>query len=153
MDRSAPKPRTIYLMWKVNQAMRTLIDHYGKGEGVTLAQYTALWMLSRRPGLTGAELAREISVSPQSANEIVTALHNSGLLIKERAPANRKAWRLRLTEAGERHLVLLEATIDLAEAEIFKGTPEEDLALVRNLMSEILQKARRLQAEKACPDG
>ncbi|HKP78682.1 MAG TPA: MarR family transcriptional regulator [Phenylobacterium sp.] len=134
-------PRTIYLIWKANQALKVLIDIRGRGAGVTLAQYTILSLLRGRAELSAAAVARRIGISPQAANETVSALESAGLIEKRRPAANRKVLHLALTEDGLEHLRRAERVIDDAERAIFGDLSADEMAVVRVTMSRIIESA------------
>ena len=145
MNASA-SPRTIYLMWKAHTSIRILIDHFGRGGGVTLAQYTVLSLLHGRDNLSSADVARRLGVSPQSINETIASLTAAGFVEKRQVGANRKVLRLRLTPAGCAHLRQAERAIDIAEADMFEGFSATQIDSLRRMLSQLLAKAQAVQA-------
>ena len=84
--------------------MRKEIGRLVGPKGLSVAQYTTLSILRSRSGLSNAQLARRLWVTPQSMNEVISALERAGLI--ERVPdvANRRILRTALTRdtAGRR---------------------------------------------------
>lgn len=138
---SPSAPRTIYLMWKASGAVRTLIDQFGEGRGVTLGKYTLLSLLKGRDMLSSAEAARRLGVSPQTANEMVSTLEAAGLIEKRQVGDNRKVLRLRLTAEGEAQLEAAERVVDAAEADMFEGFEPAQIDSFRRILTQVLAKA------------
>ena len=109
------EPRISYLIKRVEQGSRSLIDDQLEAFGVTLNQYTALSVLRMRAGLSSAELSRRSFVTPQAMNQLVAALEARQLLAREADPHHRRILRAYLTPAGHRLLAQCDAVIDEAE--------------------------------------
>jgi len=92
-----------YPLWLLKRAF-----HYGhravndaiRSFGVTPTQMGALNRLVQEPGLSGAELARRLLVTPQAAQLAIAALEERGL-VERRADANHgRIVRTYLTDEG-----------------------------------------------------
>jgi DNA-binding MarR family transcriptional regulator len=95
-----PEPSTLYLVKRLELAIRKVLDDVLRPHGLTAPQYTALTALGHRDGLTSAQLARRSFVTPQTMHEQVIALERAGLVAREPDPANRRLLRIRLTADG-----------------------------------------------------
>lgn len=100
-----PEPSTLYLVKRLELAIRKVLDDVLRPHGLTAPQYTALTALAQRDatrgdGLTSAQLARRSFVTPQTMHEQVIALERAGLVAREPDPANRRLLRIRLTADG-----------------------------------------------------
>ena len=109
------EPRISYLIKRVEQGSRSLIDDQLDTFGITLNQYTALSVLRMRAGLSSAELSRRSFVTPQAMNQLVGILEGRRLLAREADPRHRRILRAYLTPAGHRLLAQCDAVIDEAE--------------------------------------
>ncbi len=94
------EPSTLYLVKRLELAIRAVLDDVLRPHGLTAPQYTALTALAQRDGLTSAQLARRSFVTPQTMHEQVSTLERAGLVAREPDPANRRVLRIRLTDAG-----------------------------------------------------
>jgi len=94
----------LYAVKRVEQVIRSRLDDLLKPTGITALQYTALTVLERHDGLPAAQLARSSFVTPQSMADMVRALEERRLIIRERNPGNRRELLIRLTDAGRRLL-------------------------------------------------
>jgi len=144
--------RTIYLLWRAGVGVRNVVDAYGSGLGVTLTQYTVLSHLSGRDDLTSADLARRLEISPQSVNEMVSALEAAGHLERRPAPPNRKILRLHITPRGREHLARAEAAIDEAEAYLLHAVSSQDRKVLRTVLTQMMERGSAVQRRAGQPD-
>jgi len=68
--------------------------------GLTPALFGVLFHVSCRPGLTGADLARALGVSPQNVANLAARLQDRGLLERRTNPHHPQGLELHLTDAG-----------------------------------------------------
>jgi DNA-binding MarR family transcriptional regulator len=66
---------------------------------LTVAQYLALQAIAEGE-VVGAELARRAAVSPAAMSQLLTALEDAGMLIRDRREDDRRRQPLSLTEQG-----------------------------------------------------
>lgn len=120
--------RTIYALKRVEQALRTAVDHALTEAGITAAHYGVLAALAAAPAVTSAELARLCLISTQSMHELVVALADRGLVI--RTPRDRRSVQLCLSQEGAAVLARATPLVDAVEARAFPGgeTDRQDLA-------------------------
>ncbi len=89
--------------------------------GVTALQYTALSVLDRHPGMSGAQLARRSFVSAQAGSEMVAVLERKGLIARSPHETNRRILCINLTRAGRDLLVTCNQAIDVFERRMLDG--------------------------------
>src|SRR5690606_3857221 len=71
------------ILWLLKQAFYfslTSVNDAVKPHGVSTAQIGVLRQLTNQPGLSGAELARRLLISPQGVQLALTALERRGLV-------------------------------------------------------------------------
>jgi DNA-binding MarR family transcriptional regulator len=68
--------------------------------GLTPPQYPVLSVATAEPGLSGAELARDCMLTPQTTNQIISLLAAAGLLERRPDARDRRLRRMVVTEAG-----------------------------------------------------
>jgi len=90
----------LYLIKRLELAVRKQLDAVVAPAGLTVVQYTALTALERHPGMTAAALARHSFVAAQTTAELVRGLEERGLVVREPDPASRRQTRISLTAAG-----------------------------------------------------
>ncbi|WP_026401468.1 MULTISPECIES: MarR family winged helix-turn-helix transcriptional regulator [Actinomadura] len=111
--RSAPS--LLYMVKRLELAVRSNLDDIVRPAGVTALQYTALTVLERHDGLSAARLARDSFVTAQSMADMVRILERRGLIRRERNPASRRELLIRLTDAGRALLAELAEPVRLLE--------------------------------------
>jgi DNA-binding MarR family transcriptional regulator len=99
-DDGKKQASTLYLVKRLEQAIRSQLDELLRPMGLTTPQYTALTVLERRDGLSSAQLARRSFVKPQTMHEMVLTLEERGYIERTRDPANRRALLISLTRQG-----------------------------------------------------
>jgi DNA-binding MarR family transcriptional regulator len=70
------------------------------GRPSSLSQVFALHELDREVGLSQRELAERLGLEKSTVSRLVTDLEADGLVTRDRDPANRRLYRLEITEAG-----------------------------------------------------
>jgi DNA-binding MarR family transcriptional regulator len=126
---AGPEAHAGYLIGRVDRIIRRSFEAVLDSHGVTLAQYTALSVLSARPGLSSAQLARRSLVSPQGMNNIVNDLENKGLI--ERTPHENggRILRVAMSPQGVKVLELCDAAVSQIEEGLLSSLPDEHRAL------------------------
>ena len=143
--------RTSYLLRQAQlRIYAAMVERLG-ALGLTPVQYTVLSLSSREGGLSSADLARRTQITPQSMNEVITALHRKGLIRRHEAPENRRILRVALTKEGNRLLPECERQMDRLEAEFFRCFGKSELTAFRNLLSVFLE-SQRIEARKAASE-
>ncbi|ARF77958.1 MarR family winged helix-turn-helix transcriptional regulator [Kitasatospora aureofaciens] len=65
-----------------------------------MPQYVTLLVLQQSSGMSGAQLARECMVTPQTMTTILTNLENKGLITRETSSVHQKVLVAKLTRTG-----------------------------------------------------
>jgi DNA-binding MarR family transcriptional regulator len=127
-------PRLSYLVKQLELAVRAEMDIHARDHGLTTLQYTALTVLHRHPGMSGADLSRRSFVSPQAGNEIVAHLERKGLIERTPDAQNRRILRMRLTKEGERVVGACEGWMDDLEKMMLAGLVQGDIKALREIL-------------------
>ena len=93
-------PHIGYVVGRLDRAIRREIGALVAPFGLTVGKYTALSVLRDRPGLSNAQLARRSYVTPQSMNEVLSALEADGLIVRSPAANHRRVVEVTLSERG-----------------------------------------------------
>lgn len=86
--------------------------------GVLAAHYGVLMNLGVSPGITSAELARRLAVTPQNIASLVARLEDRGWVERREHQLHAHVRELHLTEEGRRILDSADAEVSALEAEI-----------------------------------
>ena len=129
-------------------ALRKAFDRLAVGLGVTRAQWKVLFKLSRKPGLRQVELADMLDLEPITLCRIVDRLEEAGLVERARAPEDRRAWRLHVTEKAQ-PLVddLHKVGLQLVE-QTFGGIDRKDIEITRRVLARARDNASRAGTTK-----
>ena len=91
------------ILWLLKQAFYfslTSVNEAISPHGVSTAQIGVLRQLANEPGLSGAELARRLLISPQGVQLALTALEKRGLVERKQDPGHGRILQAYLTDEG-----------------------------------------------------
>jgi len=91
-----------FLVKSLQHTLRQSLDEALRkhGVGLSFAHVAALFSLHHHPGITGAQLARNMFVSPQTMNSVLRRLELDGNIERRPHPDSRRADSWSLTAAG-----------------------------------------------------
>lgn len=90
----------MYIIGRVNHAIRRQMRARLAEWSLSVQEYTTLSVLSSRPGLSNAQLARRALVTPQTMIEILAKLERRGLVERGPDPSHGLILRAELTPDG-----------------------------------------------------
>jgi MarR family transcriptional regulator, transcriptional regulator for hemolysin len=124
-------------------ALRKAFDRRAVGLGVTRAQWKVLFRLTRTPGLRQVELADMLDVEPITLSRIIDRLEEAGHVERVADPADRRAWRLRVTEGAKPLIEKLRGVGDELIAEAFSGIASNDIEKARQVLASVRENLGR----------
>lgn len=128
------------LPWEIaetSMALRRAYDRRVARLGVTRAQWRVLLTLSRNPGLRQVDLAERLDMEPITLCRIVDRLEEANLVERQRDPADRRAWRLALTDQSAPMLEnLREIATEMAD-DTFGGLDPFQIETLRSMLEQI----------------
>jgi len=127
MSQDDPRKFLGYQLKRIQATLRARMDEALRPLGLSAPQYLCLELLSRAPGASTSELAREAFVTRQTMSTLLRTLVDRGLARRaEQAPSGR-ALPLRLTPEGRR--LLRKASIVTVEIERVMTAPLSETQL------------------------
>ena len=129
-----------YELKRVQHALRLRMDEALKQTALTTPQYSALSILEASPGLSGAELARQCFVTPQTMNKILANLVAAGLVERRAHPRHGRVLQAHLTKKGSKRL-----------AEAHRVIEDVEERMLANLGRK--KRSRFLEALRSCTGG
>lgn len=115
-----------YLLARVMAALRPEATAALNPLGLALPEFVCMRILSKWPGRSNAELARDINVSPQAMNIVVRGLQDRGLVDRPASVSSGRALPAKLTARGRALLKRAEAAVDAADDRVMAPlTPPE----------------------------
>jgi len=106
--------------------------------GLSFPQFICLRILENFPGMSNAEMARQIGVSPQAMNIVVRALQDRDLIVRPSTVASGRSRPTELTRAG--HALVRETDA---------GVRAVDDRLLANLTPEQRREFRKILVDLA----
>lgn len=134
-DRSALRPRTMYLLYITAHAIRSEMEQALRPHGLTGIQYSIMGMLESNGGMSSAAVSRRFFVTPQTMNQTIQAMVQQGWIDRQRDPTNARVLILTLTVEGRRLMALADALADQIEEQSFAVLDDAELAMLRKLLS------------------
>jgi MarR family transcriptional regulator, transcriptional regulator for hemolysin len=128
-------------------ALRRSFDRRAAALGVTRAQWKVLFRLSRQPGLRQVELADKLDVEPITLSRIIDRLADAGLVERTPDPADRRAWRLQVTDTAQPLIAKLRKLAEGLVDDAFNRLSKDDLESMRDNLTRIREN---LAAAEAC---
>ena len=115
-----------FLISDISRLMRKRFDERARLIGVTRAQWRTLSMLKRHEGSNQGMLAELLEIEPITVGRMIDRLEEAGLVERRRDPADRRVWRIHLTDAAQPVLAQLRALADAMFDEMMTGiAPDE----------------------------
>jgi DNA-binding MarR family transcriptional regulator len=131
--------RVTKLMKRILARFRALMDEKLRPYGVTTAQIRLLSALRAAPGSSGAQLARQCEVTPQSAQALIQRAEEAGWIVRAKDSVNDRIVTASLTPAGEELLTIANRLLGSIEAKLWQGVPPKAI----DELIEVLEKCLR----------
>lgn len=135
--------RVVYALRRAYQAVEAAKEERLRSTGVTPAHYAALINIHDRPGVTGAELARLLGVTPQNVTGLVGRLTDRGLAERRPDPRHPHVLEIHLTEHGRTRLRAADAAVADLESHVVGHLGAQDAAVVREILRRLAGLAPR----------
>ncbi|MCX4538069.1 MarR family winged helix-turn-helix transcriptional regulator [Streptomyces sp. NPDC002596] len=127
-------PSLLYLVKRLELAIRAQLDEMLRDSGVTTLQYTALTVLAHRDGISAAQLARDSFVTPQSMADMLRLLDNCGLIRREPNPQSKREVLVHISDAGRAFLRDYAAPVAELEDRVLEGLTPAEAAAFRSAL-------------------
>ena len=118
-------------------ALRRAFDRRAAVLGVTRAQWKVLFRLTRTPGVRQVELADMLDVEPITLSRIVDRLEEAGHVERVADPADRRAWRLQVTEKARPLVAKLRQLGSELVEEAFAGIERDEIERARQVLAQV----------------
>jgi len=105
-------------------------------EGLTVPQYSVLSQLSRTPMASNADIARAVSVTPQTTILIVQNLLKRELIARHHTEG-RRVIATTLTDQGARLLTQADGHVSAARKEVFARITAEEMASLVTILRKL----------------
>ncbi|MFD1538951.1 MarR family winged helix-turn-helix transcriptional regulator [Nonomuraea guangzhouensis] len=134
--------RVTWALRQAEMAVQALKEQRLRPLGMAAAHYSLLIRVHADPGLTGAELARRLNVTPQAVASLVARLEDRGQLERRPHPRHRHVQELHLTDAGRDTLRLADAVVAEIERQITEKLGPESTTRLTALLHQAADAVR-----------
>lgn len=143
-----PDRRTSLLgpLKRAHLAARGLADGVLRPFGLTMAQYTMLRHLADNPGISGADLARLVRITPASVAGMLAVLEQDGRVERTPDPAGGRGLLARTTPAADDLLEQVWPAIRWLEEELLRDTSDDDREAFLRVLESIVERHAELLA-------
>ena len=132
------------LMWLLKRAFHLglhTLNEATSNYGVTTAQLGLMRLLAAHPGLSGADVARRMLVTPQGAQLALAALERNGLVERRPDPNHGRIQRAYLTEQGRRVASACLADAVATHRALFGVFDADEQDTLRSLLQRLVDQA------------
>jgi DNA-binding MarR family transcriptional regulator len=126
-----------YQLWQLQHRQQRLLEHDLAPLRLNLAQFAKLAHLADTPGLSAAELARLLHLTPQAIGLLTTRLEAADYLAREPAASGRSQ-PLQITSAGKRVLTRARGTVTRTQQTIFAALDASEQEQLRAMLARCL---------------
>lgn len=117
------KRRVTKLMKRILTRFRALMDEKLRPYGATTAQIRLLSALRNAPESSGAQLARQCEVTPQSAQALIQRAQDAGWIVRRKDSVNDRIVTSSLTPAGSELLKIADRLLASIETKLWLEIP------------------------------
>jgi DNA-binding MarR family transcriptional regulator len=137
----------------VMRMIRRAFDTRARKIGVTRAQWLVLTQIRRNPGINQGGLAELLDVEPITVGRMIDRLQDGELVERRPDPADRRTWRLHLTDKADALIEQLRPLADDLFEDAFSGLNPSDRATLFNLLDRVRANLSTKQAEGLVANG
>lgn len=131
----------VYLLKRAELAVRGCMEVALAGFDLTPTQFLLLFRLRDCPEVSGAALAREIGVRPQSLIQTLAPLERKGLLKRKTSASNRRILHTQLTAAGQKLLAEALRVAAQIEGELLADLTASQLSVLQHALTRLKERA------------
>jgi DNA-binding MarR family transcriptional regulator len=131
------------ILWHLKQAWYfslTAVNDAVSSHGVSTAQIGVLRQLANEPGLSGAELARRLLITPQGVQLALKALEERGLVQRKPDPQHARILQAFLTEQGRNVAEAVVKDAIAAHDAVFGVLSPEEQETLRELLARVVEQ-------------
>jgi DNA-binding MarR family transcriptional regulator len=133
-----PDRRLIYLLNVAQRRVQRFVA--GQGRGATPAQSGLLFVLGKQDGLAMGEAGAALDLGLPGISGLAERMMEAGLIKKRADPADGRATRLWLTEAGRKELTRARAGAADINARLMDGFTEAEIDIVSRWLRAVQTK-------------
>jgi DNA-binding MarR family transcriptional regulator len=113
--------------------------------GLSPARVQLITAVGEAPGIRMGTLAEQLGVTSRAITGLVDALEAEGLLERQPDPADRRAFRLALTDNGTEQLTRIDKLHNTVSADAFADLNNQERAQLAELLQRVIERTRQLR--------
>ncbi|MET8982786.1 MarR family transcriptional regulator [Streptomyces sp. NPDC004539] len=129
--------RVVWALRRTEVAVQGLKEQRLRPLGMAVAHYQLLILVHSEPGLTGAEAARRLNVTPQAVASLVARLESRGQVERRAHPRHRHVQELHLTDTGRAALRAADAEITEIERRVTAALGADGSVRLKELLDQV----------------
>lgn len=133
------------MLAQVSRLMRRRFDEGARAIGVTRPQWQVLSLLKRHDGINQGGLADILEVEPITLGRMIDRLQDAELVVRRPDPADRRAWRLHLTDRGKELTEQLQPVVHETFAVALEGVDEAEQRQLMAVLDRMRSNLSRRQ--------
>jgi DNA-binding MarR family transcriptional regulator len=138
-DADAALGRVASLLRRADLALLAAKEPPLRKAGVSGSLYSVLMNLQVTPGLTGAELARVVGVTPQAIAPLVAKLVDRGWVERRAHPRHANVQELHLTDAGREAAADADRIMQHLDLHLRRSLGDEDYERLATLLGRVIE--------------
>lgn len=133
---------------RLRRALRRVVRSDVPFEALPMAQIEVMQLLAERPGLRAGEVGEALLLASTTVSTLIGALLTQDLIERQADPADRRAWRLLLTEDGETRLADWQQSNRKVMRAAATQLADEDLRALREALPALTKLAAHLDENR-----
>jgi DNA-binding MarR family transcriptional regulator len=135
-----------FLVTDVTRLMRKHFDRRAVRFNLTRAQWRALKRLSHSEGMSQSDLAEMLEMEPIAVGRVIDRLQKAGFVERRADPADRRAWRLYLTDRAHAVVDDMESISGGLFRDAQKGISAADLKTMISVLARMKENLNALDS-------
>ena len=140
-----------YTIADMTRLLRRVFDRRAAHLGLTRAQWRALKLVGRTPGLTQAQLAEELDMEAIAVGRVLDRMQAAGFIERRNDPNDRRCWRLYPVGETPAAMIEMKAIADRLNDEVLEGISDEDFETVMRVLAAVKANLHELDRERPAP--
>ena len=140
-----------YTIADMTRLLRRVFDRRAAHLGLTRAQWRALKLVGKNPGLTQVQLAEELDMEPIAVGRVLDRMQAAGFIERRNDPNDRRCWRLYPVGETPAAMVEMKAIADRLNDEVLEGISDEDFETVMRVLAAVKVNLHELDRERPAP--
>jgi DNA-binding MarR family transcriptional regulator len=140
-----------YTIADMTRLLRRVFDRRAAQLGLTRAQWRALKLVGKNPGLTQVQLAEELDMEPIAVGRVLDRMQLAGFIERRNDPNDRRCWRLYPVGETPAAMVEMKRIADQLNDEVLEGVSDEDFETVMRVLAAVKVNLHELDRERPAP--